>query len=139
MAREERHVGSAGADERAAEETLLSRVPFGVVLRWAMAATLGVFTVALAAYGLYAVRGTLILVVIALFVAVSLDPAVRWLIKKGLRRSYAVTIVVAVVLVLFGVFVWSVVPPLVSQGTKLFADLPGYLRRLPAESRRSGS
>ncbi|MDT5037255.1 MAG: hypothetical protein QOE03_2440 [Micromonosporaceae bacterium] len=110
-------------------------MPATLVLRWAAAATVGVLTVLVTAYLLYAVRSILVLVVIALFVAVSLDPAVRWLIRKGLRRSYAVTIVILVGLILFAAFVWSVVPPLVDQGSRLIGDLPGYLRRLTAESR----
>ncbi|MDT4989124.1 MAG: hypothetical protein QOI74_3218, partial [Micromonosporaceae bacterium] len=93
-------------------------MPATLVLRWAAAATVGVLTVLVTAYLLYAVRSILVLVVIALFVAVSLDPAVRWLIRKGLRRSYAVTIVILAGLILFAAFVWSVVPPLVDQGSR---------------------
>src|SRR5205823_6468357 len=126
-------VGGAGTDERAPHLSLAERVPPGLVFRWAAAATLGVLMVFLIGYGLYAVRSILILVVIALFIAVSLDPAVRWLIKKGVRRSLAVTIVILFVLALFGVFIWSIVPPLVEQGDKLFSDLPGYLKTLSKE------
>src|SRR5262249_6340425 len=128
-------VGAAGSDKAAAFVTIAERVPPGLVFRWAAAATLGVLVVLLVAYGLYLVRSILVLVLIALFVAVSLDPAVRWLIKRGVRRSLAVTIVILVVVALFGVFIWSIVPPMVDQGSKLFADLPGYLRKLSAESR----
>jgi predicted PurR-regulated permease PerM len=130
-----RPVGAAGVDETDEPVPIADQVPPGVVLRWAAAATLGVLLVLGTGYLLYAVRDILVLVVIAMFIAVSLDPAVRWLIRKGLHRSHAVTIVILVALVLFGVFVWSIVPPLVDQGGKLFADLPGYLRRLPQESR----
>jgi predicted PurR-regulated permease PerM len=38
-------------------------------------------------------------------------------------------------LMLFGVFIWSIVPPLIDQGSKLIADLPGYLKKLPEQSR----
>jgi predicted PurR-regulated permease PerM len=128
-------VGAAGVDEAAQPDPVAAQVSPALVLRWAAAATVGVLAVLVTAYLLYAVRDILVLVVIALFIAVSLDPAVRWLIRKGLRRSHAVTIAILVVLTLFGVFIWSIVPPLVDQGGKLFADLPGYLRRLPAESK----
>jgi predicted PurR-regulated permease PerM len=132
---EGRPLGSAGVDSAAELPSVAGRVPAGLVLRWAAAATVGVLAVLVTAYLLYAVRSILVLVVIALFIAVSLDPAVRWLIKRGLRRSHAVTIVILVVLILFAAFIWSVVPPLVDQGSRLFADLPGYLRRLPQESK----
>jgi predicted PurR-regulated permease PerM len=128
-------VGAAGSDERASSLTLAERVPPSLVFRWAAAGTVGVLLVFFVAYALYVVRSILVLVVIALFVAVSLDPAVRWLIKRGVRRSVAVTIVIAFVLGLFAVFIWSIVPPLVEQGGRLFSDLPGYLKTLSKESR----
>jgi predicted PurR-regulated permease PerM len=114
---------------------MAERVPPSLILKWAAAGTVGVLIVLLAAYGIYLVRGILVLVLVGLFVAVSLEPVVYWLIKKGLRRSYAVTIVVLVTLALVVVFVWSIVPPIVHQGGALVGDLPGYLQRLSAESR----
>jgi predicted PurR-regulated permease PerM len=131
----ERPVGAAGLDETGRSNTLAERVPPGLVFKWAVAATVGTLLVFVVSYLLYAVRDILVLVVIALFVAVSLDPAVRWLIRRGLRRSLAVTLVFLVVVLLTVLFVWSVVPPMVNQGGKLFASLPGYLERLPQESR----
>jgi predicted PurR-regulated permease PerM len=127
--------GAAGSDERADPTSIADRVPLGLVFRWAAAATLGVLLVLLSGYALYAVRSILVLVVVALFIAVSLDPAVRWLVRKGLGRPAAVTVVILFVLALFGIFIWSIVPPLVDQGGKLLSDLPGYLRKLPAESK----
>ncbi|NJC67141.1 AI-2E family transporter [Planosporangium flavigriseum] len=128
-------VGSAGIDETAESRSIADRVPPGLVLRWAAAATLGVLLVLLSGYALYTVRGILVLVLIALFVAVSLDPAVRWLVRKGLARPAAVTLVILLMLGLFGVFIWSIVPPLIEQGGKLVGNLPGYLRKLPEQSR----
>jgi predicted PurR-regulated permease PerM len=107
----------------------------GFVLTRAAAGAAGVLIVLLAAYGLYVIRGIIVLVLVALFVAISLDPIVRWLTARGLRRSWAVALVVAVGLILVVAFVWSVVPPITRQGSALIADLPGYLRRLSAESR----
>ena len=109
-------------------------VPPSVILKWAAAGTVGVLGVLLAAYGLYVVRSVLVLVIVGLFVAISLEPAVRWLTTKGVRRTYAVAVVVLVALALFAVFAWSIVPPIVDQGGALVDDLPGYLQRLSAES-----
>jgi predicted PurR-regulated permease PerM len=91
--------------------------------------------VLLAAGAIYTVRDLLVLVLIALFVAVSLDPAVRFLVRRGMRRGYAVSVVILLLLGLLAVFVWSIAPPLVSQGAKLVADLPGLVRQLPEKSR----
>ena len=105
------------------------------VFRNAVTATTGVVLVLLAAYALYVVRSILVLVLIALFVAVSLDPAVRWLVGRKMRRSFAVALVVLVFVVLFAAFLWSVVPPLVGQGTRLVDNFPDYLRQLSERSR----
>lgn len=107
----------------------------GLVLRWAAAATAGVLLVLVVAYGIYSVRGILILVLIAVFIAISLDPAVRWLVGRKLPRSLAVTLVVLAMLAVFALFIWSVVPPLVEQGGRLVSDLPRYLNELSERSK----
>jgi predicted PurR-regulated permease PerM len=122
-------------DEQPAVVPVTERVPLAQVFRWAVVGTAGVLVVLLVAYAFYAARGILVLVLIGLFVAVSLDPAVRWLIRRGLRRSVAVAVVVLVLVALFSLFLWSLVPPVVEQGGKLFGDLPGYLGRLSDRSR----
>jgi len=134
MANDEREADAAD-QEAGASPPMAERIPPGLILKWAAAGTVGVLLVLLAAYGLYVVRGVLVLVLVGLFVAISLEPAVRWLVTRGLRRTYAVAIVVLVALALFAAFAWSVVPPIVEQGGTLVADLPGYLRRLSTDSR----
>jgi predicted PurR-regulated permease PerM len=128
-------VDDARTDDTAAPATPTERVPYGLVGRWAAAGTLGVLVVLLIAYAFYVIRNILVLVLIALFAAISLDPAVRWLMRRGLRRSFAVTIVILVALALFTLFIWSFLPLIVRQSGQLFADLPGYLAKLSEESK----
>jgi predicted PurR-regulated permease PerM len=109
-------------------------VGFGQIYRWGVAATLGVLTVAVAAFAVYTVRSVLVLVVIALFIAVGLDPAVRWLVRRGLRRGVAVGIIFLAAFLLLGIFLAAVIPPLVREGGELFSNLPGYVDRLPQQS-----
>lgn len=123
-----------GNGEAAPLTPMAERVPPALVFRWAAAGTAGALVTLLAAYGVYVVRGILVLVLIALFVAVSLDPAVRWLVARGARRSWAIAIVVVALVALLGVFIWSIVPPVISQGGSLLADLPAYLQRLSTQS-----
>jgi predicted PurR-regulated permease PerM len=104
------------------------------VFRWAAAATLGVLLVLAGAYGIYRVRSLLILVLVSLFLAVGLDPIVRWLTARGLPRWLAVLLVVLAGLGLVGIFIWSIAPPLVDQGARLIGDLPGYLERVSSRS-----
>jgi predicted PurR-regulated permease PerM len=110
-------------------------VRFADVYRWAIAAGLGLLTVLAAAFAVYTVRQVLVQVVIALFIAVSLDPAVRWLIRRGVKRSVAVTVIFVLTLLILIGFIWSLVPPLVSQGGQLASNIPDYMRKLPAESK----
>jgi predicted PurR-regulated permease PerM len=107
---------------------------FGRVYRWAVAAGLGLLTVAAGAFALYNVRQILVQVVIAVFVAVSLDPAVRLLIRRGVRRSVAVAVIVVLALLILVGFVWSLVPTLVGQGGDLLRNIPQYLQELPERS-----
>src|SRR3569833_2243897 len=95
-------------------------VRFGIAYRWAIAAALGILTVAIVGYAVYTVRAVLVQVIIALFIAVSLDPAVRLLIRRGVKRSIAVAIIFVLALAVHNNFVWSLVPPLVHQGTELY-------------------
>lgn len=100
----------------------------GVVFKIAAVATATAVLVLCVAYALYVVRQILVLVLVGLFVAVSLEPVVRWLTRKGLRRPLAVAVIVLGVLVLVGFFIGSVVPPIIDQGGRLFSDLPGLLQ-----------
>ncbi len=142
MDRDDREAGVgdesvAGATTAASSSSVsfADQVPPNLVLRWAFAGTAGVLLMLLVAYGLYMVRSILVLVLVALFVAISLEPAVHWLTRRGIRRSFAVTIVVLVFVSLFAVFIWSIAPPLVEQGGKLIDDVPGYLQKLSDESK----
>jgi predicted PurR-regulated permease PerM len=45
--------------------------------------SLGVVATLLALYGLYSIRAVLVQVLVALFIAVSLEPAVHWLTARG--------------------------------------------------------
>ncbi|WP_432838054.1 AI-2E family transporter [Dactylosporangium sp. CA-092794] len=112
-----------------------ARVPPGVVFRWAAAGTCGVLLVLLAAYGVYIVRTILVIVVLALFLSVSLDPLVRWLMRRGMPRSSAVAVVFGALVLLTAAFIWSVVPPIIDQGNRLVHDLPGYLQQLSDDSK----
>ena len=87
-------------------------------------------------YALYRVRSVLLLVFVAAFLAIGLDPAVGWLESKKIKRGWAVTIIfLGVVLVLVG-FVASVVPPLVEQATNFASNLPEYVDDLAARNQR---
>ena len=61
------------------------------VFKWSIIASLGVLLVGLATVAAYNVQDLLVQVAVAAFIAVSLDPIVRWMVKLRVRRSLAVT------------------------------------------------
>ena len=96
----------------------------------AFTAALGVATAALLVEAVLVARQVLVLFLVAAFLAVGLDPAVRWLVRRGLRRSVAVLLIVIAALGFFGGFVAAVVPPIAHQSTSLVKHAPDYVHRL---------
>ncbi|WP_212994048.1 AI-2E family transporter [Actinoplanes auranticolor] len=88
----------------------------------------------LTAYGIFLglrnAASILVLIFIALFLAIGLNPAVSRLRRWGLPRGLAVTVIaLAVVLLLCG-GVFALVPPLVTQTGQLIENVPGYIESL---------
>lgn len=76
---------------------------------------------------LAAASQTFVLIIIALFLAMGLNPAVEALRNRGLTRTRAVTVIFALVIIFVGLFAWLVVPPVVSQGAELINRAPSLL------------
>ncbi len=87
-----------------------------------------------AAAMVYTVRTLLVQAVIAVFIAVSLDPLVRWMISRGLKRPQAVAIIFFVVVLVVAGLVWAAAPTLAQQAGALTTDFPGYLGQLRQRS-----
>ncbi|MDP9223165.1 MAG: AI-2E family transporter [Actinomycetota bacterium] len=79
-------------------------------------------------YAAYLVRSTLVLVVVAAFLAVGLDPAVRGLERLGLKRGQAIAALFVGIVLVVGGFLFAVIPPLVGQVTSFATNLPGYIQ-----------
>ncbi len=77
-----------------------------------------------------AVGPSLILIVVAAFLAVGLNPLVEALIRRGLKRSWAVVTVISLVLVGLGLFLVAIVPVITEQVTLLVEKAPGWLDEL---------
>jgi predicted PurR-regulated permease PerM len=113
-----------------------SRLRPGALYRWGFFAGLGLLSSVAAALVVYTVRDILLRVVVAIFLAVSLDPAVRWLTARGVRRGLAVTIIFTVFLIILTAFLLSVIPPLVNQFGQLVHHFPDFLQSLQQRSAR---
>jgi AI-2E family transporter len=101
-------------------------------------ASLGVLATAAAAVAVYTARAVLIWALIALFLAVSLDPAVRALTRWHIRRGIAIAVAVLVVLGMVVAFLQSVIPAMADQFHAMVKDFPHYLASEQHRSRRAG-
>jgi predicted PurR-regulated permease PerM len=86
---------------------------------------------------LVAAREVLVLVGLALFLAIGLDPAVRWL-CRWMPRWAAVTIVVTATVGTVVGFLAAAIPPLVNETAAFANQLPHYLGQLQDHSSTVG-
>ncbi|GAB1819699.1 AI-2E family transporter [Herbidospora sp. RD11066] len=77
-----------------------------------------------------AAGSVLVLIVVSLFLAIGLNPAVEWLHGRGLSRLWAITIVFAGVIVFFAIFAVSIVPALTEQTSGFVQDVPNLVQQL---------
>ena len=71
-----------------------------------------------------------ILIIISIFLAAGLNPAVLFFQNRGLKRGMAVGAVMASVLLFVGVFIAVAVPPLIDQGNAFLNNAPQLVRDL---------
>ncbi|MFI7111025.1 AI-2E family transporter [Nonomuraea sp. NPDC050227] len=91
---------------------------------------LGVLTAIALAQMIEKSLSTIILIVVAMFLAVGLNPAVEALQRRGLGRRPAISIVFTGVVVAFALFGLAVVPPVSQQLSEFIAAVPGYITDL---------
>jgi predicted PurR-regulated permease PerM len=93
--------------------------------RWVL--TIAAVCTVLAA--LWSVINIVVLVLMALVLAIGLDPAARWIEARGRSRGRAVTFIFLGALAVVILFASLVIPPLVTQVGELADDIPGYVER----------
>ena len=71
-----------------------------------------------------------ILIIISLFLAAGLNPAVMFFQNRGLNRGTSVAAVMASVLLFVAAFIAIAVPPLIDQGNQLLDNAPALIRDL---------
>ena len=93
-------------------------------------ATLGALTAIILMRALASVSQIFVLILIALFLATGLNPAVEALRGKKLSRAMAVTIIFTSVIAFVVFFAFVVAPPVVTQGTQLINRAPQLINDL---------
>ena len=93
-------------------------------------ATLGALTAIVLMRALASASQIFVLILIALFLATGLNPAVEALRKRNLSRPTAVAIIFSSVILFVIFFALVVIPPVISQGTNLIESAPQLLQDL---------
>jgi predicted PurR-regulated permease PerM len=94
------------------------------------AATLGVLVALAIGFAIREVSSVLVLILIAVFLAVGLNPIVEFAIRRGMKRPWAVLFVTILVLCFLSLAVVVVGGVLRTQVTTLINDAPGLLNDL---------
>ncbi len=95
-------------------------------------ATTGALTAFVLMRALASASQVFVLILVSLFLATGLNPAVEAIRRRGTSRGTAVAIIFVAVLALVGVFIALVIPPLVRQTTYLVEIAPTLLQDLKA-------
>jgi predicted PurR-regulated permease PerM len=105
---------------------LNTRSPF----MWGLFGGLGALVAIWIALMVVSIRGVLVLIIVAFFLAVGLNPAVEFLMRRGLRRPWAVLCVILGVLLVIAAFLVILVPIISHQVSAIGDNLPGWFDRL---------
>ena len=93
-------------------------------------ATIGALSAFVLMRALASASQVFVLILVALFLATGLNPAVEAIRKRGLSRTGAVAIIFIAVIFFVGLFAALIVPPVISQGSHLIQIAPSLLENL---------
>lgn len=113
--------GSTRSKLRAALDAVGHPYGFGLVL------TLGALTAILIGSALSSLSTVLVYIVLALFLALALDPAVRLLERRGLARPWGIAITLLAFLLAIAGILWLIVPTVVEQVANFVNGIPGMV------------
>jgi len=116
--------GASPVPEPAQRVTLTAMSPF----RIGFIGTIGVLLAYGLAQALIRAQSVLVLIVVAMFVALGLNPMVRGLVRRGMGRGLAVFLVLVGVLAVLALASFAVVPVLVNQISLLLGSGPAILQ-----------
>ncbi len=83
---------------------------------------------------LTSIASTLLLVIVAFFLAAGLNPSVEFLQRRGLGRPWAVLVVICVALIAVALFVVAIVPVITDQVRSLTDKVPDWFDQLQSNN-----
>jgi predicted PurR-regulated permease PerM len=131
-------VARAGRVTRHAQDTTRSSTSADVSLhhpfRLGFFLALGAFLAWWLGDVIMSVGSTLILILVAAFLAAGLNPVVEWLGRRGLGRNWAVLVVITGVLLAVALFLVALVPVITDQVSAIVKNAPGWVQQLQNNS-----
>ncbi|WP_457206856.1 AI-2E family transporter [Nocardioides sp. P5_C9_2] len=106
--------------------SVLRHSPFNIGFFGALGALVAVFL----SQQLLSISSVLILLVLAMFLAIGLNPTVEWFMRHGMRRGLSVLLVLFVVITVLVLFVVAVAPVTSDQIALITDKAPGWLEDL---------
>lgn len=106
--------------------SLLRHSPFNIGFFGAFGAIFAVFL----GQQIMGISSVLVLLVMSMFLAVGLNPSVEWFMKRGMRRGLAVLVVLAMVIGVLTLFVFTLVPVISDQIAQITKNAPGWFSDL---------
>jgi len=102
------------------------------------AASAGVAVTYAAVRVLASMSPVLVLIGVAFFLALGLEPVASWLVNHKLPRWAATTVVFVLFLIVMGAFVAAAIPPIAQQAGELINQIPHYLQQAQDHSSAIG-
>ncbi len=97
-------------------------------------ATCGALTAFVLLRSLAAASQIFVLILISIFLAMGLNPAVEFFRRRGLSRGAAVSAILGIVILFVAILALLVIPPMVRQSTSLIDSAPAMLENLKNNS-----
>lgn len=110
--------------------SLLRHSPFNIGFFGAFGVLLALFIV----QQLQSISSVLVLLVLAMFLAVGLNPVVEWFMRRGMRRGISVALVLAVVIGVLTLFVGAVAPVISEQIALITRNAPAWFNELQSNT-----
>jgi len=88
---------------------------------------LGTAGIILGIWLLFALKALVLIVLTAIVIASAVEPGVRWFMDRGLKRSLGVTVIYALILVLFFAPLYFFLPPLLDEIVSFISTMSQYL------------
>ncbi len=118
---------TSGAPEPTDHEPAAAGSMFRHPIYFGFMGTVGVGIALFLSYILANTESLLLWIVTALFIALGLDPVVRWLERRKVPRPLGIVLVLGALLGLVAIFFATLIPTIVEQTTQLVTKAPGWI------------